>query len=267
VHWSAVALGYVSYLAIVACVRPAFAKRRGWILAAAALGWLAFLVARAAGWPDDPQATWLAVVPPSLVLIAGYWLSGLFFVGPDARMERWLRDVDETLLVRSGALAWCRVRPAALTEYFEFSYLLVYLLVPAGAATLALAGHGPAVGRYWTTVLLAEFACYGMLPWIQPRPPRLVEAIQPPVAVPGIRRVNLAIVNRASIGVNTVPSGHAAGALAAALAVAATMPVAGAVFLVLAASITMATVIGRYHYLVDSMLGVLVAVIAWWLVP
>jgi membrane-associated phospholipid phosphatase len=75
-----------------------------------------------------------------------------------------------------------------------------------------------------------------------------------------LRRVNLTLVNRASIQVNTLPSGHAAGAFATAIAVGAIMPVAGIVFLLLALSISIATVVGRYHYVVDTVLGVLVAI-------
>jgi membrane-associated phospholipid phosphatase len=105
-----------------------------------------------------------------------------------------------------------------------------------------------------------------MLPWIQTRPPRLVETTVPTATTMTIRRINLGVLGCASIGANTVPSGHAAGSMATALAVATTMPAAGAIFLVLACSITVATVIGRYHYVVDSVLGVLVALIAWWLV-
>jgi membrane-associated phospholipid phosphatase len=78
-----------------------------------------------------------------------------------------------------------------------------------------------------------------------------------------VRQFNVAILNRGSIQMNTVPSGHAAGAVAAALAVGEVMPVAGIVFAFLAAAIVAATVLGRYHYLVDSLLGVLVAVSAW----
>ncbi len=44
------------------------------------------------------------------------------------------------------------------------------------------------------------------------------------------------------------------------------MPAAGAVFLILAVSIALATVLGRYHYVIDTVLGVMVAVIAWTLV-
>jgi membrane-associated phospholipid phosphatase len=81
--------------------------------------------------------------------------------------------------------------------------------------------------------------------------------------VAAIRRVNLGLVNRASIQVNTVPSGHAAGALATALAVGSIMPLAGVVFLIAALSISIATVLGRYHYVVDTVLGLLVALAAW----
>jgi membrane-associated phospholipid phosphatase len=70
-------------------------------------------------------------------------------------------------------------------------------------------------------------------------------------------------VNRASIQVNTLPSGHAAGALATALAVGTIMPFAGIVFLLAALLISIATVMGRYHYVVDTVLGVLVALAAW----
>jgi membrane-associated phospholipid phosphatase len=81
-----------------------------------------------------------------------------------------------------------------------------------------------------------------------------------------LRRFNEAVLKRGSIQVNTVPSGHAAGAVATALAVASAMPIAGVVFLVLAASIAIATVVGRYHYVVDSVLGVIVALGAWYLI-
>ena len=113
-------------------------------------------------------------------------------------------------------------------------------------------------------MLVAEFACYGMLPWIQTRPPRAIEAVStdaPPARL--VRRLNLGVASRASIQVNTLPSGHAAGAIAAALAVGSTLPAAGAGLMVLAVSITVASVLGRYHYVVDAVLGVVVAVAAW----
>jgi len=201
---------------------------------------------------------------PAAVLLAGYWLSGLLFVEPDERLERWLRSVDDRILGRTGALAWFRRAPRAVIEYFELSYLLVYIVVPAGALTLVLGGHPEQVGRFWAVVLLAEFTCYAMLPWLQTRPPRVLEDAPSDLPRPLlIRSLNLGIVNRASIQVNTLPSGHTAGALATVLAVGSTMPAAGAVFLVFAGSIAVAAVLGRYHFVVDSVLGLLVAAIAW----
>ena len=75
--------------------------------------------------------------------------------------------------------------------------------------------------------------------------------------------LNLSVLDRASVQVTTLPSGHAAGAMATALAVSTSLPVAGIAFLFMALSISIATVLGRYHYVVDTVLGVLVAIIVW----
>jgi membrane-associated phospholipid phosphatase len=258
-YWQAVALGYVSYLAVVSMTRREFTRARLPLSIAAAAAWSAFAV-----FGPAPLSPTLEVVVPALILLGGYWLSGLLFVRPNVRIEQWLRSVDRDVLTRSGALGWFQQAPRLVADYFELSYLLVYLAVPAGATTLALAGHADQIGRFWTVVLLAEFACYGMLPWIQTRPPRVLETGGGPSPhTRRIRRLNHGIVNRASIQANTLPSGHAAGALATALAVGSSMPIAGAVFLILAISIAVATVLGRYHFVIDTVLGVIVAVAAW----
>jgi membrane-associated phospholipid phosphatase len=143
-------------------------------------------------------------------------------------------------------------------------YVMVYAVVPAGATVLALGNRADALDDYWLTVLTSELACFAMLPWLQTRPPRAIEVESTrPLQDTPLRRLNLAILNRGSIQVNTVPSGHAAGSFAVALAVASVWPASGAVFLALATGITIATVLGRYHYLADSVLGVLVAVAVW----
>lgn len=261
--WAWVAVGYVSYLAIVSTVMRKFARARGRLLVAAAVAWLLVAVARARGPLDATAHPLLLVVVPALVLVSAYWLSGLLFVRPDLRLERWLRAVDDRLLARTGVLGWYDRAPRVVAAFFELSYLLVYVAVPAGAVTLVLAGHAQHVDRFWTVVLLAELASYGMLPWLQTRPPRVLEAATMPAHASLLRRLNLAITGRASIQVNTIPSGHAAGACATALAIGSTMPVAGAAFMVLAVSIAVASVLGRYHYIVDAVLGMLIAVVVW----
>jgi membrane-associated phospholipid phosphatase len=209
---------------------------------------------------DAPRSLVIDLLVPAVCLLGGYWLSGLFFIAPMARLERWLLRVDQRAGVARYAYPWF------LHEYFELAYVLVYAVVPAGAVTLVIGGHADLVPRFWSVVLLAEFVSYGMLPWLQTRPPRALEmpaeGASPSVSI--VRRFNLAVLRRASIQVNTLPSGHAAGAVATALAVTSVMPVAGVVFLGLAVSITVATVVGRYHYIVDSVLGVIVAIGAWY---
>lgn len=264
-HWWPVALVYVSYLALTSIGRR-FVRARRPALAAAGISWLATAVVLSRG-AVEPLSPAAQVVVPSLILLLGYWLSGLFFIAPDHRAERWLQRVDEMLLARPGVFGWFQRAPYLVAEYLELSYVLVYVMLPAGAVTLLVAGRAEDVTRFWATVLAAEFACYGMLPWIPTRPPRSLEAAPPqPARASHVRRLNMGIATRASIQVNTLPSGHAAGAVATALCVAASVPEAGVLFATVAASIVVATVIGRYHYLIDSILGVLVGGIAWALV-
>jgi membrane-associated phospholipid phosphatase len=263
-RWEWIAIGYYAYLLVLALAIKRFARAR----TAAFAGTIAGVVVVGAQslvplGPTSGQLTFWLVIP-LVILLAGYRLSGLFFIGPMQAVERWLMAIDDRLLRRPGILAAYDAGPRIVRELFETAYVLVYPVIPAAAATLAIGGHLDAVPRFWATVLLAEFVSYGMLPWLQTRPPRALESaagvMHPPSAV---RQFNAAILSRGSIQVNTVPSGHAAGAVATALAVADVMPVAGIVFALLAAAIVAATVLGRYHYLVDSLLGALVALSAW----
>jgi membrane-associated phospholipid phosphatase len=142
-------------------------------------------------------------------------------------------------------------------------------VIPLGALVVWMAGPERALDRFWTVVLVSGFACYGALPWIQTRPPRIVERSSFTMAERGssLRRLNLAILERGSVGVNTLPSGHAATAVATALAVVSCTQAVGAVFVAAAALIAVATIVGRYHYAVDTVLGVLVGVAAWAMFP
>ena len=263
--WWLIALVYVSYLALTS-MGPRFTRARPPALAAAGIAWMATAVVFLLG-TVEPLSPAAQVVVPALILLLGYWLSGLFFVAPDHRIERWLQRIDDRLLVHTGVHRWFQRTPRIVGEYLELSYVLVYVMLPAGAVTMLLAGKAADVPRFWAAVLAAEFACYGMLPWIPTRPPRSLEA-SPTQSGPAshVRRLNLGIATRASIQVNTLPSGHAAGAVATALCVATSVPQAGALFAAVAASIVIATVIGRYHFLVDSVLGALVGGVAWALV-
>ena len=204
-----------------------------------------------------PLAT--ATANPHLLLALGRVLP----CADDGR--RSLAGEWRSMAVRATGSRCARLRgPRVVLELLEAAYLGVYLVLPAGFAVARALDPSLDADRFWPGVVVATLASYGMLPWIQTRPPR---AIADHMAIDGrdlaIRRVNLAVLDRGSIHVNTFPSGHAAGATAIAIAVAAVSPVAGAVFAILAAGIVLGSIAGRYHYALDSLAGILVAVLTW----
>jgi membrane-associated phospholipid phosphatase len=178
----------------------------------------------------------------------------------EARLAAW----DGLLFQRFGGEAWVRRAPRWLLEYLELAYLTVYIVVPLGFGVVYAFAPVPPVDAYWTIVLIAELACYGMLPWVQTRPPRMLGLEMAIARRPAfVRRANVLVLRGGSVQANTIPSGHAAGAWATALAAGTFVPEACLPLVVLAVSITIASVVGRYHYAADAVLGVLVAVASW----
>jgi membrane-associated phospholipid phosphatase len=201
-------------------------------------------------------------VMPLMYLLVGYWLPALIVRKPNLGFEQRLLNVDRRLFGPDGLVRFERRAPRAVIEYLELAYLLCYAVVPAGYVCLLLAGHGAgAIDRFWSVVLLASFACYGLLPWIPTRAPRAIEPARL-AARSTIRQMNLAVLDRASVQWNTFPSGHTAASLATALAVGREMPLAGVILGILAVSIAAGSVVGRYHYAADAIVGAVAAVLA-----
>ena len=200
---------------------------------------------------------WVQLFVPGGLLLGGYWLSGLFFHDPQAWLEAGLLASDRRVFTRLEVDRRLMATPAMVLEALEAAYTADYVVVGAGA--LIAAAHGAkAISRYWTIVLAAELACYAALPFLRSRPPRTLE---PPGVIeqraPRLRRLNISILDRASVQANTIPSGHVAGAVAAALAVMAVSATAGLAVTGVAVAITVSAIAGRYHYAVDCVLGVL----------
>ncbi len=222
---------------------------------------------------SGPHLPGLAVIRdwmPALYILISYWLSGRFYTGPMISWETRLVEIDRRLLTM-----WARSRvtwtpPPALLALLELAYLSVYALVPAGFALLYFSRTVFDIDQFWTMVVVAELACYAMLPWVQTRPPRALETDTRGLPT-RVRQANLAVLRYGSIQVNTFPSGHAAGAVATALAVATWRPKIGVIFLSWAIAVIAGSVVGRYHYAADSVLGAGIGVAAWlivlWLWP
>ncbi len=256
----AITVVYVLYLAGCAWVRPLSPDRRRRVLVAVVVVAAAILVFARAG-RDGPLLA-LRDWAPLAFLLFGYWLPAMVVTHIHHGFERVLVASDEWLFGRQGLSAFVARAPRGILELLELAYLLCYPLVPAGFAVLYFAGFPDQGDRFWTCVLLAAFLCYGVLPWLPTRSPRSFESETDRRRLRA-RALNLRVLGRASIQLNTFPSGHAATAIATALAVAEHLPVAGVIFALVACGIVVGSVVGRYHYAADAAAGALVALLAW----
>jgi hypothetical protein len=248
--WQSATAMFFAYTALMALVMPRLQwKRRLQSLAGAAAG---LLVIVAAALVQHPLLNdW--VIPPMVLLLA-YWTSGLLFVAPMPGVERALIEIDRRLQIRRI----CSATPRLLAEFLEIAYAAVYVLIPIALVIHLTAVGRPNAGTFWAAILITDYICFGMLPWIQTRPPRALESGEPWAA--WFRALNLCLLGKASIHVNTFPSGHAAEGLAAALLViGAPAPLVVVMFLA-GLSVSAGAVLGRYHYAGDVVAGWLVAV-------
>ena len=254
--WGVIAGGYGLVLAAAALALP-IARRPITAVAALAYALFAFGAGTLVSW------FWIQLLVPGALLLAGYWISGFFFRAPQPWLERFLLDTDTRVFRALDVDVVLRRAPLWVLELLEASYTADYVVVGGGAIISAFAGL-EAISSYWSLVLAAELASYAALPWLRSRPPRILEghgviAERAPV----LRRLNVTILDRASVQANTLPSGHVAGAVAAALAVWPINATAGAGLMVMAILIAIAAAVCRYHYVVDCAAGAGVAVLAW----
>ena len=245
---------YFAALTAIAWLRPLPTARRIQITAIGLLSSVAVVTGARLAAPAVRD--WM----PPLVILAGYFLSGRFFVNPSPSFEAWLIGWDRRLLGDPAArfAHW----PRALLAYLEIVYMGCVVLVPAGFAALAWTGRSALADSYWTLVTAAELGSFASLGVVQARPPWMVER-KAVLSDRSVHRAASMMVEHLTIRANTFPSGHVAGSLAAALAVMRAMPGLGLVLLFFAGSIAAACIVGRYHYIVDVVTGVLLTVLIW----
>ena len=253
-----IAFAYFLYVGAFAWIRPLPPARRVALTAACAFGAGAvWAIAHIDG------AAVLRDWAPAAYILGGYYASGHLFVAPSLPVEAWLMSWDRRLLGDPATrfAHWPRVVVGVL----ELVYLGCFIAIGAGFLILSAAGHASYANRYWTMVSAAELGSFAPLAFIQTRPPWALER-KPVLADRAVHDLAALMVQWLTIRVNTFPSGHVAGSLAVALAVLGVMPWVGAVLIVLAASIALACIAGRYHYVVDVVAGAVLAVLLWALV-
>jgi membrane-associated phospholipid phosphatase len=218
-------------------------------------------------------------LPLALILMV-YRESGLF-VRPDLshHLDQLFVVWDRYILENEWAQRAIAAGGSWLAGYLEITYLLCYPLVPMGLAAVLVHnrragrfveskdGQGgmaspPPVDYFWTTVLLAAFWAYGAFPFFPLTPPRVLYHDLPEASFSLLRGANLWLLDHYGVQACIFPSGHVAVVTATALAVRRQRPWLGLAFLWAAFSIAVATVLLRYHYTADALVGAAVAVAA-----
>jgi membrane-associated phospholipid phosphatase len=250
------ALAYFLYLAVVCWLRPLGRARQIGLTLVALIASVAILYVRFA-------PIWLREWAPAAYILLGYYASAYLFVAPSMPTEAWLVAWDRRLLGDPSTrfARW----PRMLVALLEVVYMGCFLLIGGGFAILAMRGERALADRYWTLVVGAELGSFAPLAFVQTRPPWALER-KPVLADRAVHELATLMVERFTIRVNTFPSGHVAGSLAVALAVAGTMPWAGLAFGVVAAIVALACIVGRYHYVIDVVAGALLAIALWFVI-
>jgi PAP2 superfamily len=201
-------------------------------------------------------------LPAALVLLV-YWQAGEFFLRVDERLQDRLERIDQRIV--APLMRWLSRRLARkwIAVYLELSYLLCYPMIPMSVGALYLLGLARHADYFWTVVLVSTYLSYGMLPFMQTLPPRmLAEPWLDPLPPNPVRAFNLWILRHASIHANTFPSAHVAASTGAALVLTVLAPwPAGLLFVAIASGIAVGTFAGRYHFAADAIAGTAVATI------
>ena len=247
-------------IGLLAWMRPLEMRRRLRIAVLAIIVPAAILIARFAlhGFAGSVVRDWL----PAALLLIPYWQAGQFFTGPDERIQKWLTQTDEKVLRvlrriigSSENGGWAR--------YFETAYLMCYPL-RANRTGRSVSWASPCSGRLlldcrragerhllchhdFCSSHAASFGSGGL---------RNSQSLRM-----SVRKLNLEVLNRGSIQAITFPSAHVASTTAVALVLTRFLPLTGAIFLMIAASIAIGAFLGRYHYFLDVALGAIEAAV------
>jgi membrane-associated phospholipid phosphatase len=261
-------IGFSTLFAVAAWATGMTARplplRRRWIvtelaIVAAALIGLAHLIGRFLS--QESYLLLLDCVTVAVFLVP-YWQTGQFFQGPNKRIEQRLLAFDQRLMPRISTRSGTERGPIGF--FLEMAYLSCYPLVPMALLTVYAAGLNDRVDGFWLVLLIATYLCYAITPFVPAYPPRSVIGDAPAARAKPANKgriFNRWILQHGSIQAISFPSAHVASAFAIALVLLVYSPWIGAIFLVVAILISLGAVIGRYHYVLDVVMGAVTALI------
>jgi membrane-associated phospholipid phosphatase len=261
-----ICIAYFAYTAIVAAARPVASAVRWevWAADAAVLAALWLLASsRAARHAGLAVARdWL---PLALILLAYRQMGWMALPHENRDFENFWIGLDRLLLHTLGMKRAIESLGPLLPNLLEMSYLLVYVMPVAATAVFYAARAQDRLDRAYTIVLSATLATYALYPFFPSEPPRAVFPLEDLPVMSALRAFNLKILGAYGIHMSVFPSGHAAAAFSCAFALRRLLPehrAAGRGFLLMAVLIAVATVYGRYHFAIDTIAGLGMALAA-----
>jgi membrane-associated phospholipid phosphatase len=250
---------YFLYVSVLAAVLPLSneTRLRVWCVNLLLGGLFVYL---SLGRSPESLRDWL---PAPLILLAYKemgWLARPHF---DIKLETSWVQWDRLVLGQWGAKTWIESAGPWIPGFLELCYLLVYAMLPVSIALATIYARGR-VEQLTFPLLVTCLVTYGMFPFFPSEPPRTVF---PTDLVPAyqtvFRQLNWYICGGYGIHTSVFPSGHVSSAIAASIGIYRLMPErrwAWGTLSLVTAGIFVATIYGRYHYLVDSVAGAVVAV-------
>jgi membrane-associated phospholipid phosphatase len=149
--------------------------------------------------------------------------------------------------------------------YLELCYLLVYGIGAYCVGRLSWLVGRKGINRFWNIFLLGTLGSYALFPYFPTEPPRYAfPDVAPPTVMTAARALNVWLLNGTTIHTGVFPSAHVSAAFSAAFAMFLLMPKRrdGWFLLFYALSVSVATIYGRYHYVVDALAGFGISLLA-----
>ena len=242
-----ICVSFLALFCIQALIRPVNNRNRLKVLGLGCAGLLLIFI----GTTQSVIRDWVPIV----IMLLIYWQGGSFFSKANSQLQNFLERFDEKLGLMNS--------PNCCNAFWEIIYFFCYPLVPAAVFTLYALHLRGNIDFFWTVVLPPTLLCHLFVSFFQTHPPWKVQKEQP--ARNGtLRRLNFLVIRYASIQMDTFPSAHVAASMAIAFAMLHLHWISGIVFLFLAIAIAISTVVGRYHFAADAVIGFFLA-LAWYL--
>jgi len=178
--------------------------------------------------------------------------------------SRWV--VWDRAILRGFARQAIESLGPVLPAILDAAYFLVYALGPLAVAMLYIYRRRARADRFLFLFTTGVLLCYAQFPFWPSEPPRTVFPGEDlPSYLTVFRRWNLSLLETGGIHTSVFPSAHVAAGFCAAAGMWSCLSEhkwVGRLFAAAAVVIAIATVYGRYHYLVDVFAGLLMTGVA-----